>query len=99
MRSIKGNLSEEIIGAHIGDNVLKEDAYPVASYRDLVVHIAKLSYLNIDYLLFFRGQFMDYRNKAGSSTFYPSIYRGERVAKDEVKYRCKVLEKASIAPN
>lgn len=77
MRAIKGNLSEEIIRAHVGDNVLKEDAYPVSRFRDLVEHIAKLSYINIDHLLFFRGQFMDYRNKAEASTFYPSIYRGE----------------------
>jgi hypothetical protein len=94
MRPIKGNLSEEIIRSQTGDNLLKEDAYPVARYRDLVVHMAKLAYINMDHLLFFRGQSMDYRNKAGASTFYPSIYRGARVTEAEVKHRFEILEGA-----
>ena len=53
--------------------------------------VAKLSYLNKDYLLFFRGQDRDYRNKARASTFYPSIYRGDVVSKQELDIRFEIL--------
>ncbi|MCE5192280.1 MAG: FRG domain-containing protein [Actinomycetia bacterium] len=70
-------------------------AVPVRSFRGLVEEVAQLSYLNKDHLLFYRGQGRDYRNKAGASTFYPSIYRGERVAREQVTLGLDVLESAS----
>ena len=52
--------------------------------------------LNKDYILFYRGQKDDYRNqKSGKSTFYPTMYRGDRLDKDELKYRWEKLNKAS----
>ena len=57
--------------------------------------MAKLAILNKDYLLFFRGQGKDYKNQNGSSTFFPSIYRG-RLKKDEVKLRFERLWHASV---
>ena len=81
MRSITGQLTPELKN-HIADgNVGTAPGYPIQSYGDLVEHVARLSYLNTDFLLFFRGQGRDFRNKAGSSQIYPSIYRGERVSR------------------
>lgn len=68
------------------------DAYPVDNYRQLVYQVAKLSYLNKDYLLFFRGQDRDYRNRAHASTFYPSIYRGDQTSITELKIRFDILD-------
>lgn len=46
--------------------------------------------------LFYRGQKEDYRNpKSGKSTFYPTMYRGNILTKEELKYRWKKLNKAS----
>lgn len=58
-------------------------------------YVARLSYLNKDYLLFFRGQNTDYTNKAGASTLYPSIYRGERLSREELAVRFDLLLGAS----
>lgn len=44
--------------------------------------------------MFFRGQSDDYKNQKGSSTFFPSIYRG-RLKNDEVKLRFERLRHAS----
>ena len=56
--------------------------------------VAKLAFLNKDNLLFFRGQDDDYRNQKGSSTFYPSIYRG-RLREEELINRFEVLDQTS----
>jgi len=67
-------------------------AIPVMTFRKLVEATAKFAYHNKDYLLFFRGQRQDYLNKAGSSTFYPTIYRGEYLPHRELRYRFDILE-------
>lgn len=67
----------------------------IGKYRQLIEHVAKLAYLNKDFLLFFRGQGIDYLNKSGSSTIYPSIYRGERLTQDELTARFDLLYSAS----
>ena len=55
MRSITGTLTTEL-ERHVGaENVARADAFPVGSFRELVEHVAHLSYLNKDHLLFFRG--------------------------------------------
>lgn len=95
MRSIEGALTEEIKKQNGERKVAAAEAYRVDSYRELVEHVAKLAYMNKDNLLFFRGQNIDYRNKAGSSTFYPSIYRGDHVPRQEIRYRFDVLQGAS----
>lgn len=95
MRTIKGVLTEEI-AKEIGDLLVARAApVPVESYRDLVRQVARLSYLNKDHLLFFRGQAEDYQNKAGSSTVYPSIYRGERVTREQLELALSVLDTSS----
>jgi hypothetical protein len=56
---------------------------------------AQLAYLNKDYLLFFRGQGIDFRNRYGSSTFYPTIYRDDYLLQREINNRFLLLEHAS----
>ncbi len=95
MRQITGQITQEI-QAFIGDErVDKADPFLVTTYRRLVEQVAKLAYLNKDHLLFFRGQGRDYRNRAGASTFYPTIYRGDYVLQREMKNRFRILESAA----
>lgn len=63
-------------------------------YTKLVEYTAKLAYQNKDYLLFFRGQRQDFKSKAGTSTFYPSIYRSEYVSSKELRHLFDLLEQA-----
>ncbi|GAA0405772.1 hypothetical protein GCM10009133_13030 [Cocleimonas flava] len=95
MRKIHGNLTIEL-SAHTTVKTVGVDAgYKVKSYEELVKQVAKLSYKNKDFLLFYRGQKADYKNKADSSTFYPTIYRGDPLSKEELEYRFDLLESAS----
>jgi hypothetical protein len=95
MRKIEGTLTDEL-SSHIRETPADvADPLPVSTFRKLVEHVAKLSFLNKDQLFFFRGQGQDHRNKAGASTFYPSIYRGEYVSHWEIQYRFEILEEAS----
>ncbi|MFV1885212.1 MAG: FRG domain-containing protein [Balneola sp.] len=95
MRQILGNLTKELKKHTSPKEVGKDAGYPVTTFRKLVEQVAKLSYLNKDYLLFFRGQKNDYLNKANSSTFYPTIYRGDYVSQQELDFRFDKLESAS----
>ena len=95
MRTIQGVVTKEIAAAVDPTAVASESAYRVVSYRKLVEQVAKLAYLNKDYLLFYRGQDKDYRNKVGASTFYPTIYRGAYLRRQEVEDRFVRLKKAA----
>jgi hypothetical protein len=98
MRKIIPELTDELLlhfkdTAKIGSAI----AFKVNTFRELVEHTAKLSYKNKDHLLFYRGQSKDYKNKAGNSTFYPSIYRGDYLTLREITNRFDILEGASKA--
>lgn len=95
MRLIKGHLTQELDSVIGNQSVSKAKAFPVSNFRSLMQHVAKLAFLNKDYLLFFRGQSRDFKNKAGASTFYPSIYRGDRVSKSELELRFEILKSIS----
>lgn len=96
MRKITPELTEEISKHTTPETVAKDDAIEVLDYKELRKHIAQLSYANKDSILFYRGQKDDYRNqKSGKSTFYPTMYRGDRLDKYELKYRWEKLNKAS----
>lgn len=75
-------------------NIMRSNSVFVPTYIDLVKEIAELSYLNQDYLLFFRGQSKDFKAIKYSS-LYPSIYRDERISKQELKYKFSILELSS----
>ncbi len=95
MRSIEGKLPSDIVSRGEERNIASLEPFQVNSFRELVEYVAKISYLNKDYLLFFRGQAKDYRNKSGSSTFYPSIYRTDYLTQREINYRFDLLRGAS----
>lgn len=95
MRQIIGKLTSELNKHTTAKDVGKDKGYLVNTYRELVEQIAKLSYLNKDHLLFFRGQSSDYKNKVNKSTFYPTIYRGDHLTQQELDYRFDKLNSAS----
>jgi hypothetical protein len=93
MREIKPTLTPEL-DRHTNGDVVKGEAYPVKRYGDLVKHVARLAHLNKDYLLFYRGQGIQFRNKAGGATFYPPIYRGDQLERRTIESRFRVLDRA-----
>lgn len=57
MRPISGIILTDKLSNHTSPkNVAKDNGYYVNTFRELVEQVAKLSFLNKDYLLFFRGQ-------------------------------------------
>lgn len=95
MRGIKGSLTSRLSRWVGSADIAVAEAMPIDSFGALVKEVAQLSYLNKDHLLFFRGQAHDYRNKAGASTLYPTIYRGERVPQEQLALSFDILESAS----
>lgn len=95
MRHIEGHLPEEISKGLSSKNIAESEGYDVPTFHELVVLSASISYLNKDHMIFYRGQNSDYKNKAGRSTFYPSIYRGDPLRKPELDYRFSILNDAS----
>jgi hypothetical protein len=98
MRHITPELTSDLL-SHFGDPAKIASAKPfkVDTFRHLVEFVARLSFKNKDHLLFYRGQTLNYINKSGSSTFYPSIYRGDYLPMRELTNRFDILEGASKA--
>lgn len=98
MRRITPELTAELFN-HFGNpqqsKIALGEAFRVDTFRELVEHTARLAFKNKDHLLFYRGQANDHRNKIGGSTFYPTIYRGDRLLKKELQERFDILKKAS----
>ncbi|MDD2521703.1 MAG: FRG domain-containing protein [Anaerolineaceae bacterium] len=96
MRSITPTPSPAL-SKHVGNDVVRRVApYPIDTYPELVREVTALAWLNKDFLLFFRGQERDYLNKAGSSTYYPTIYRKDVLTAHEVHSRFDMLETAEL---
>ena len=93
MRQITPELTPELL-KHFKDKnrIASAKAYKVNSYRELVEQTAGLSFLNKDYLLFFRGQKHDHKNRVGSSTFYPTIYRDDYLQVRDLKKKFETLD-------
>ncbi|HFC93183.1 MAG TPA: FRG domain-containing protein [Leucothrix mucor] len=91
MRQIDSHLPDKVKRYFGNVSVAESDGFPVKTFKDLVEISASISYLNKDYLIFYRGQNTDYKNKAGRSTFYPTIYRGDPLRRKEIDYRFGVL--------
>jgi hypothetical protein len=92
MRSISPQLPKELVKRLRNKSVQQSDPILVPTYRNLIEITARLAYENKDYQLYFRGQDRDYRNKALSSTIYPSIYRGEVVTQNQIEMRFNILD-------
>lgn len=95
MRTIQPTLTQELEKSLSARDVGRSAAFAISTYRQLVEHVARLAYLNRDHLLFFRGQDKDYQSKAGGTTLYPAIYRGDYLPQRELAYRFDQLNLAS----
>jgi hypothetical protein len=95
MREITPRLTPELQAHCNSGPVWRGKAYEVSTFRTLVEHIAKLAYANRDELLFFRGQDKDYQSRAGGTTLYPAIYRGDVVPIRELRHRFDLLDQAA----
>jgi len=95
MREIRPSLTPELARQYGKEPVWRSSAFPLATFRALVEHVARLAYANRDELLFFRGQNKDYQSKAGGTTLYPSIYREDALAARELRHRFEMLDQAS----
>lgn len=95
MRQIFGRLTAELTNHTTPKTVGSDEGFSISTFRHLVEQVAKLSYLNKDYLLFFRGQKSDYKNTYNNSTFYPTIYRSEYLTQQELDFRFDKLNSAS----
>lgn len=95
MRSITGKLTKELFSVTNSKSIAKDIPLRINSFAELIEQVAKLSYLNKDHLLFFRGQSNDYKDKAQNSTLYPSIYRGDYLRQRELDYRFNILNNSS----
>lgn|ERR1700730_536517 len=95
MREIKPTLTSDLLTHCKAASVWRAAPFPVSTFRGLVEHVARLAYANRDELLFFRGQDKDFQSKAGGTTLYPSIYRGDAVAARELKHRFDLLDQAA----
>ena len=95
MRQIYPKLTDEIKKITSPKTIGKDEGYPINTFRELVEHTAKLAYKNKDYILFYRGQSTDHKNKNNYSSFYPSIYRSKYLKEEELTQRFKMLKYAS----
>lgn len=57
------------------DAVRRDSGHTIRSYIELSKKVAELQFRNRDYVLLFRGQGKDYRNKKDKTTLRPSIFR------------------------
>lgn len=97
MRNIRPELTAPLF-EHFGNprqqKIALSNPYRAETYSQLVQLIAGLSFKNKDYLLFYRGQNNNYRNKAKASSFYPTLYRGDYLSQQDLKHRFLMLREA-----
>lgn len=96
MRKIIPVLTKNLLNQNINpQKVAQCNAILVADFNELRMYMAQLSCANKDYILFYRGQNQDYMNpRSKNSTFFPTIYRGNRLSKKLLEQRWEKLEKA-----
>ena len=76
------------------DEVLKSNPKRVETYDELVKCVAQLSHHNRNYVLFYRGQCVDYK-KDDKTTILPSIYRKKEGEIRLLKKRFEKLEEST----
>lgn len=89
MRSIRPRLTPIFLDNNINDKFLVEsDGVYISSYFELRKQMAQLACANSDFVLYFRGQKIDYTDnlyRKGGSSFFPSIYRGQITDEDAAR--------------
>lgn len=68
--------SSSNIRAITSGNVRKEPAFFVRTYMELATRVAELQFRNRDFVLMFRGQGGDHKNRSGYTSIKPSLLRG-----------------------
>src|SRR6185503_16245885 len=77
---------------------LRRDAgLKVTSYAELVERVAELSFRNPQFILVFRGQSGDWRNRAKNSSIKPRIFRSARGMTESPSTRALRSRYASLA--
>jgi FRG domain len=80
--------------------VRQSNAIHVASFMDLAKKVAELQFMNRDFVLLFRGQTGDWRNKAGNTTLKPTIFRADNPGavptEEQLLFRYDRLKTAEI---
>ena len=78
--------------------IRKSTAASASDYLDLARQVSELQFLNRDFVLMFRGQAQDYRNKSRNTTLKPSLFRAGREGlvpkKETLEKRFEQLRKA-----
>lgn len=94
IRKVWSHLSLESEEKHFSGEIRKSEPYEVKSFQALIKKIAKISYHNPEWVLFFRGQNSDKKNLSGLTSLFPSIYRlqkGVLARKSLLKKRFQIL--------
>lgn len=80
------------------EEVLQGSGHFVRSFGQLVEHVAALSFNNPEYVLFYRGQSRDFKNRAGMTTIQPTLFRasssGKRLTMTGITNRYGKLSRA-----
>jgi len=80
------------------DEVRNDRGRRVSSFSQLIKRVASLSFNNPEYVLFFRGQAREFKNRTGRSTIQPPLFRylpgTHRLPFDEIRNRYEVLSNA-----
>jgi hypothetical protein len=58
-------------------------AHNVSSFMDLATKVAALQFMNRDFVLLFRGQRGDYKNKSSNTSLKPTLFRAAKGNPDE----------------
>lgn len=77
--------------------IRKDAGYHVNSYLDLAKKVAELQFRNQDYVLLFRGQQTDYKNREKNTSLRPSIFRNAHSGQNysnELSSRFDLLRRA-----
>lgn len=77
--------------------VRASDALSITSFRELVEAVARITFENPDYSIFYRGQSEDILNTENETTILPSLYRvktGRIIRTSSYEKRIEDLEKA-----
>src|SRR5882724_7791856 len=56
--------------------------HPVSTFVELAKKVAELQFLNRDYVLLFRGQTHDHKNRKGNSSLRPTLFRSSAPGKN-----------------
>ncbi|WP_114953818.1 FRG domain-containing protein [Sphingosinicella terrae] len=80
--------------------VRRSEGHQVADFMDLATKVAELQFLNRDYVLLFRGQTGDHKNRSRNTSLKPSIMRSRSQGKvptvESLRNRYDFLRRAEV---